>query len=128
MNNQCMILSTATKANKTMTFRRGKKKNNIIKGTLENKNDHSNLSKHNDKQEEIRKIKSNVMYQKESKIEIELNDNQINNTNYNVQSYNDNKASSSSRINDGKDVDENKDNEPKQKMFGKSQGGIYCAQ
>ena len=111
-----------------MTFRRGKKKNNIIKGTLENKNDHSNLSKHNDKQEEIRKIKSNVMYQKESKIEIELNDNQINNTNYNVQSYNDNKASSSSRINDGKDVDENKDNEPKQKMFGKSQGGIYCAQ
>ena len=47
---------------------------------------------------------------KESKIEIELNENQINNTNYYVQFSNDDEVSNSKRINDDKDADENKDN------------------
>ena len=93
-----MILSTATKANTIITFRQGQN-NKIIKGTLQNKNNHSNPSNYNDKHEEIRQIQSNVMHPKESKIEIELNENQINNTNYDVHSLNDGETSSSNSNN-----------------------------
>ena len=75
-------------------FKWGQKDNKIIKGTLENKKNQSNHRKQN-----------------ESKIEIELNENQINNTSYDVQSCKDDEAPSSKRINDDKDFDENKDND-----------------
>ena len=113
-----MILNTATKANKFVTFRRGQD-NTIIKGPLENKNNHSNHSKHNDNQEEIIQIQSNVIHPKESKIEIELNENQIIIQNYDVKFFNDDEATSSNRVNDDKDVDDKKDNEPEQKLIGK---------
>ena len=93
-----------------MTFRTGQN-NKIIKGTLENKNNPSNHSKHNDKHEEIRQIQSNIMLPKESKIETKLNGHQINNTNYNVQPCKDDEGSSRNKINDDKDVGENKDND-----------------
>ena len=70
-----------TKANKTMTIRRDQN-NRIIKGSLEN--NHSNHSKHNDFQEEIIQIQSNVMNPKKAQIKIELNESQINNTSYDV--------------------------------------------
>ena len=60
------------------------------------------------------------MNQKKSQIEIELIENQINNTNYDVQPFNGNKASSSNRDNGEKDVDNSKDDEPKQKISRKS--------
>ena len=52
-----------------------------------------------------------MIHPNESKIEIELNENQINYTNYDVQSCNYNVASSSNRINDDKDFYENKDDD-----------------
>ena len=64
-NNQFMILRMVTTANNTTGIKRGQKDNNNIKGTLENKKNQSNNRKQN-----------------ETKIEIELNENQINNTNY----------------------------------------------
>ena len=54
---------------------------------------------------ENKKNQNNHRKQNESKIEIELNENQINNTNYDVQSCNDEEAPSSKRINDDKDFD-----------------------
>ena len=60
------------------------------------------------------------MNPKKSQIETELIKNQINNTNYGVQSFTDNEATSSNRVNGDIDVDDNKDSEPKQKLFGKS--------
>ena len=89
-----MIQRTMTKANNIMMFKRGQKDNKIIQGTLENKKNQSNLRKQN-----------------ESKIEIELNENQINNTNYDVQSCNDKEAPSGKRINDDIDFDENTDDD-----------------
>ena len=71
----------------------GQKDNNFIKGTLGNKKNQSNNRKQN-----------------ETKIEIELNENQINNTNYDVQSCNDDETSNSKRINDEEDFDQNHDN------------------
>ena len=76
-----MILSTAAKANNIVMFKLGQKMNKIMKCTFENKNNHSNHSKINNKQQEIKQIQSNVMHPKERKIEIKLNVNQINNAN-----------------------------------------------
>ena len=84
----------------------GQKDNNFIKGTLGNKKNQSNNRKQN-----------------ETKIEIELNENQINNTNYDVQSCNDDEASNSKRINDEKDFDKNHeydDDEEKQDVKGEA--------
>ena len=75
-----------------MTIRQGQN-NRIIKDPLEN--NHSNHSKHNDNQKEIIQIQSNAMNPKKSQIEIELNENQINNTSYDVKSFNDDETSSS---------------------------------
>ena len=60
------------------------------------------------------------MNPKKSQIEIELIENQINNTNYDEQSFIDNETSSSNSDNGEKDVADNKDKEPKQKISGKS--------
>ena len=79
-----------------MIIRQGQN-NRIIKGPLEN--NHSNHSKHNDNQEKIIQIQSNATNPKKSQIEIELNENQINNTSYDVQSFNDNETSSSNSTN-----------------------------
>ena len=73
-------------------FKRDQKVHYFIKGTLKNKR----------KQKKNRK-------QNDTKIEIEINENQINNTNYDVQSYNDDEAANSKRINDKKGFDENQD-------------------
>ena len=89
-NNQFMILGMVTTANNIRMFKMGQKDNNFIKGTLGKKKDQSNNRK-----------------QTETKIEIELNENQINNTNYDVQSCNDDGALNSKRINEEKDFDKN---------------------
>ena len=75
-------------------FKRGQKYQLFIKGSLENKKKQRNNRKQN-----------------ETKIEIELNENQINNTKYDVQSCNDDEESNSKRINDEKDFDENQDDD-----------------
>ena len=64
-------------------FKIGQKYQHFIKGLLENKR--------------------NKRKQNETKIEIELNENQINNTNYDVQSCNDDETSNSKRIDNEKD-------------------------
>ena len=89
-----MILGMVMTANNTAMFKIGQKDHNFIKGTLENKKNQSNNRKQNG-----------------TKIEIELNENQINNTNYDLQSCYDDETSNSKRINDEKDFDENKDND-----------------
>ena len=84
-----------------MTIRRGQN-NRIIKGPLEN--NHSNHSKQNNNQEEIIQIQSNATNPKKSQIEIELTENQINNTSCDVQSFNDNETSSSNSDNGNKKI------------------------
>ena len=71
-------------------LKRGQEDHNFIKGTSENKRNQRNNRKQN-----------------ETKIEIELNEHQINNTNYDVQSCNNDEASNSKGINNEKDFDEN---------------------
>ena len=66
-------------------LKRDEKDHNFIKGTLENKR----------KQRDNRK-------QNYTKIEIELNKHQINNTNYDVQSCNNDEASNSKGVNNEK--------------------------
>ena len=70
-------------------FKKGQQDHSVIKGSLGNKR----------KQRKKRK-------QNETKIEIEISKNQINNTNYDVQAYNDNEAPNRKRINDEKAFDE----------------------
>ena len=79
-------------------FRKNQQIHNDNKGTLGN----------NRKQRKKRK-------QNETKIEIEIIKNQINNTNYDVQSYNDNEASNRKRINDEKAFDKHHDEEDKER-------------
>ena len=79
-------------------LRRHQKIHTVNKGTLGN----------NRKQRKKRK-------QNETKIEIEIIKNQINNTNYDIQSYNDNEASKRKRINDEQAFDEQNDEEDKER-------------
>ena len=104
-----MIQRTETKANKITTIRRGQL-DRFIKGPSEN--NHSNHSKHNNNLEEPTQIQSNTKNQKKSRIEIELNNNKINNTNYDIQSFtNNNDKPMPELIKCKRDIDATSDND-----------------
>ena len=94
-----MITTTARTANKITIFKKNQKIHNVNKGNLKNKR----------KQRQKRK-------QNETKIEIKINENQINNTNYDVQSYNDNEASNRKIINNENASDEHQDDDEENEM------------